>query len=197
VFTEKIRRTINSSIPLLVNKNKMNAQNEYSVFLVDDDKMFLTSLKNNIQKHFGPKLKVSGYSSGEECLQHIFQVRPLDVPPDIVILDYNLKDATHPNAKDGIEVLNELKSISDDTVVIMLSGQEKRDVVIDSIKNGAYKYITKNKNTFLHTQSVLKRAIENIKRAKENNKYLKWNLYFGLFIISLILLDVIRYMLIH
>ena len=60
----------------------MNTQNEYSVFLVDDDKMFLTSLKNSLQKQFGGLLKISEFTTGEECIENIKDTT------DIVILDY-------------------------------------------------------------------------------------------------------------
>jgi len=171
----------------------MNAQGEYSVFLVDDDKMFLTSLKNSLQQKFGSLLKVSEYSTGEECMQHIFKHHPMDDRPDIVILDYYLNDAKHPEAADGIKVLRELKSTSKDIIVIMLSGQDKLQVAMDSIKNGAFEYIAKSESAFIRTQNTLKNAIDNIKSARENSKYLRWNLYLGVFIIAIILLDVIWY----
>jgi DNA-binding NtrC family response regulator len=150
----------------------MNTNAEYSVFLVDDDKMFLTSVKNSLRQKFGPRLRISSYSTGEECLQHIFQFHPMDRPPDIVILDYNLKDEDHPDAVNGMKVLKELKYISDDTVVIMLSGQDKMKLANDFIESGAYAYIEKRGNAFLRVQSTIISAMENIKQARENNKNL-------------------------
>jgi two-component system, OmpR family, response regulator len=172
----------------------MNVHAEYSVFLVDDDKMFLTSLKNSLQQKFGSLLNVSAYNTGEECMEHIFQFHPLDAPPDIVILDYNLNDEEHPDAADGMEVLKELKSISNDTRVIMLSGQDTLQIAKDALKNGAYEYIAKGENAFFNTENILKNAIEEIKSTRENNKYLRWNRNMGIFIIAMILLDVIRYL---
>jgi two-component system response regulator AtoC len=171
----------------------MKTQPEYSVFLVDDDKMFLTSLKHNLQQKFGSLLKVSSYTTGEACIEHIFQFHPLDKPPDIVILDYDLKDDTHPNAVDGMKVLKELKSISDDTLVIMLSGQDTLKIAKDALKNGAYEYIAKDECTFFHTQNILKIAMEEIKSTRKNNKYLKRTRNMGILIISMILFDIIRY----
>jgi two-component system OmpR family response regulator len=171
----------------------MNAKGEYSVFLVDDDKMFLASLKNSLKQKFGSILKVSEYSTGEECLQHIFQFHPLDDRPDIVILDYYLNDEKHPEAADGMKVLKELKSVSNDIIVIMLSGQDKLQVAMDSVKNGAFEYIAKSESAFVRTQNTLKNAIDSIKSARENSKYLRWNLYMGIFIILMILLDILWY----
>lgn len=171
----------------------MKTHAEYSVCLVDDDKMFLTSLKHDLQQKFGSLLKVSAYTTGEECIKHIFQFHPFDVFPDIVILDYILKDDTHPDAADGMKVLKELKSISDDTLVIMLSGQDTPKIARDALKNGAYEYIAKGKCAFYHTQNILKNAMEEIKSIRENNKYLRWNRNMGIFILVIILFDILRY----
>jgi two-component system OmpR family response regulator len=165
----------------------MNGQGEYSVFLVDDDKMFLTSLKNSLQQQFGKQLKVSEYGTGEECIQNI------DTHPDIIILDYYLNDDKHPDAMDGIKVMKEIKSISKDIIVIILSGQDKLQVAIDSIKNGAYEYIAKSESAFVRIQNTIKNAIGNVKSERENNKYFKWNITLAIIIISIILIDVIWY----
>ncbi len=165
----------------------MEAKNEYSVFLVDDDKMFLASLKNSLQQQFGASLKVSEYATGEECIQNI------DNAPDIVILDYFLNDEDHPDAMDGIKVLREIKSASKDITVIMLSGQDKLQVAIDSIKNGAYEYIAKSESAFVRIQNTLKNALDNIKSERENNKFFKWNMTLAIVIVAIILIDVIWY----
>jgi len=169
----------------------MNTQNEYSVFLVDDDKMFLTLLKNNLQQQFGRLLKISEYTTGEECVKNI------DSPPDIVILDYYLNDEDHPDAMNGISVMQEIKSASKDSIVIMLSGQDKLQVAIDCVKNGAYEYIVKSESAFVRIQNTLKNATENIKAARENNKFFKWNITMAVIIISIILIDVIWYYSFH
>ena len=165
----------------------MNGQGEYSVFLVDDDKMFLTSLKNSLLQQFGKSLKVSEFATGEECIDKI------DDHPDIVILDYYLNDGEHPGAMDGIKVMREIKSISKDIIVIILSGQDKLQVAIDSVKNGAYEYIAKSESAFIRIQNTIKNAMENVKAARENNKYFKWNITLAVVIISIILIDVIWY----
>ncbi len=165
----------------------MEVKNEYSVYLVDDDKMFLAALKNSLMQQFGTSLQVSEYTNGEECIENISN------PPDIVILDYYLNDTEHPDAMDGLKVLKEIKSASKDCVVIMLSGQDKLQVAIDSVKNGAYEYIAKSESAFVRIQNTMKNAIENIKSERENNKYFKWNISLAIVIVSIILIDVIWY----
>ncbi len=165
----------------------METRDTYSIFLVDDDAMYLASLKNSLQQQFGSLLKIFEYKSGEECMEHI------DDTTDIVILDYYLNDGEHPGAMDGMKVLKEIKAISKDIVVIMISGQDKLQVAIDSIKNGANDYVAKTESAFICIQTMLKNALENVKSVKENNKFLKWNIALAIIIVAIILIDVIWY----
>jgi two-component system, OmpR family, response regulator len=186
VFDEKKEKRYVLEVPLKKMKS-MNAQNEYSVFLVDDDKMFLAALRNSIEQQFGASFKVYEYTTGEECVQHI------DNPPDIVILDYYLSDKEHPDAMNGLKVLREIKSVSKDITVIILSGQDKLQVAIDSVKNGAYEYIAKSESAFVRIQNTLKNVVENLKSERESSKYYKWNISMAIVIATIILIDVIWY----
>lgn len=117
----------------------------------------------------------------------------VDDTTDIVILDYYLNDGEHPGAMDGMRVLKEIRAISKDIVVIMISGQDKLQVAIDSIKNGANDYIAKTESAFIRIQNTLKNALENVKSARENNKFLKWNIVLAIVIVAIVLIDVIWY----
>ena len=169
----------------------MKNQNEYTVYLVDDDKMFLASLKNSIQQQFGSMFAIKEFANGEECLQK------LDEEPDIVVLDYYLNDEEHPDAMDGLKILKEIKTASKDSLVIMLSGQDKLQVALDSIKNGAYEYIAKSESAMVRIQNTMKNAMETINSAKENSNYMKWNISLGFIIVLIVLFDIVWYYSIH
>jgi two-component system, OmpR family, response regulator len=171
----------------------MNTQNTYSVFLVDDDKMFLTSLRNNLQQKFGNALKISEFSSGEECLESMEKHKNENSPPDIVILDYYLNNEAHPDAINGVKVLTEIKSMSDDTTVIMLSGEDKMQVAIDCVKHGAYEYVVKSESAFIRIEQAMKNSMETIQSAKKSTTYFRANIVFALIILAIILVDVIWY----
>jgi two-component system, OmpR family, response regulator len=165
----------------------METQKQYSVFLVDDDRMFLTSLKNTLQKQFGSLLKISEFTTGEECIQNVNNTT------DIVVLDYYLNDDNNPDTLDGIKVLRKIKSESKNTTVIILSGQDKLQVALDSLRNGAYEYIAKSESAFVRIQNAIKNATENIRSTRESSKYLKFNISMAIIILAIILLDVIWY----
>jgi two-component system, OmpR family, response regulator len=145
----------------------MRPSSELSVFLVDDDKMFLTSLHHQLKEMFRSKTKIQSFSTGEECLKHLKE------KPDIIILDYYL-DGKYKDAMNGLEVLKKIMQVDSGTKVIMLSGQEKMEVAVDTIKHGAYDYIVKNDNVFIRTKLSIINAANAISVSKElkNFKFL-------------------------
>lgn len=159
-----------------------------SVFLVDDDRMFLSSLKYDLNDKFKSDIHISTFTSGEDCLKK-FQ----SGNADIVILDYYLNDDTHPDAMDGLELLKKIKSKSGDTTVIMLSAQDKLQIAIDSIKNGAYEYVAKSESTYVRMHNMIKNVVGNIRSERETRMHEKWNIVMGIFILLLILFDIIYY----
>ncbi len=163
------------------------SRDSYSIFLVDDDKMFLSSLKNTLNQQFRSGVEVSTFSNGEECLKNI------EANPDIVVLDYYLNDDQNPHAMDGMEVLKKIKETSGDSMVIMLSGQDKLQVALDSIKNGAYEYIAKSESAFVRIQNLVKNSIKNIKEARENKIYQKWNVIMAVTVFIVLFVDLLYY----
>jgi len=91
------------------------------VFVVDDDPFIL----NLVQKRFdGDEMSVFTFSYGEECLKQLSQ------NPELIILDYIFykKDV---EVMGGMEIFMRIKEYNEDIPVIMLSGQEKGDLVLE------------------------------------------------------------------
>jgi two-component system OmpR family response regulator len=170
----------------LINQN-MRDNKTYTVALVDDNKMFLDTLKASLLTKFGKVLSVYEYDSGEACIQNI------DNHPDIVVLDYYLNSAEHPDAMNGIKLLKEIKSHSKDIMVIMLSGQDTMQVAIDAIKHGAYDYIAKSESAFIRIQNTISNGMENISSARKNGKYFTWNISLAVIILLIVTIDFIWY----
>lgn len=119
------------------------------LFLVDDEPIQNEMLKDYLAERFLFELKT--FDNGEDALQH------MNLNPEIVILDYHLS-ANRQGVKNGVEVLQAMKEASPDTQVIMLSGQDKIEVAIDTMKYGAYDYIVKGESAF----SRIENAVNNI-----------------------------------
>ncbi len=104
------------------------------IFVVDDDPL-ITSLVAARLENDGYRVRVFAY--GEECLS------ALDENPDLIILDfYFLKDGTVP--MNGMEIFDRISEIAPGIPVIMLSAQEKGEVVLEFARKGISDYVIKD-----------------------------------------------------
>ncbi len=161
-------------------------QSTQYVFLVDDEPIQNEMLKDYLSEKFEYKIKT--YDTGEGA------VKDLNLNPAIVVLDYHL-NAHLPNAQNGVEVLKSIKSINPDTKVIMLSGQDKIEVAVESIKHGAYDYVIKGETAFNRMENIINNIDElsNIKAANKAYRNVIIGLVIGLIaIICLSLFMVMR-----
>ena len=85
--------------------------------------------------------------------------------PDIAVIDVKLDKGD----KDGIDLLKKIKKITDLVPVIMISGHANVEMAVESLKLGAYEFITK---PFAPEQllNFISRGLENISLKKENVK---------------------------
>ncbi len=106
------------------------------IFVVEDEIMFGKMLQKGLETE-NPDYDISVFTTGKEFLDNLHQ------NPHIVTLDYNLPDIT------GLELLQEIKKYNPDISVIVLSGQEKVDVVVNAYDLGADRYIVKNEKAIV------------------------------------------------
>lgn len=116
------------------------------IYLVEDEKFF-SSIALQMLKSMGYH-NVAQYYSGKDIRLNLYK------NPDIVILDHNLGD------ENGIEILREIKSVNPNIEVIFLSGQEEMQVAINSLKYGAFDYVTKNEECFEKLKKTLNKLQE-------------------------------------
>ncbi|NCX95685.1 MAG: response regulator [Chitinophagia bacterium] len=139
------------------------SQKKKYIFLVDDEPIQNEMLKDYISERYDYECRT--YESGETALKDI------GLNPSIVVLDYHL-NAHLPDAQDGLEVLKAVKSACPGTHVIMLSGQDKIEVAVDSMKYGAYDYVIKGETAFARMENVINNIVE-IQNIKDLNKMLR------------------------
>lgn len=136
------------------------ATNKRYIFLVDDEPIQNEMLKDFLNERFVYDIKT--FDSGEQMLQN------MHLNPEIVVLDYHLS-AHKENAKNGVEILKAIKHHHPDTQVLIISGQDKIDVAVDSMKYGAYDYVVKGETAFSRTENILNNISE-LHKAKAINK---------------------------
>lgn len=144
----------------------MKTQDKFWIYIADDDELFSESLKHMLDSKWQNTIKTKVFQTGEDLLKHISQEQP-----EIIILDYIL-NSRFPYAMDGSYVLQKLKQMYPEIKVIMLSGQSKIQIALDSIQNGAFDYIIKNDNVFLKTQNTVKKAMQVISDSEKTKKSL-------------------------
>ena len=120
------------------------------ILLIDDDNQAQSVLKMTLPSQFN----VISSLEGKHGLELI---RKED--PDLVLLDINLPDM------DGIEVLRQINAIPDAPPVIMLSGTNKTQIVVEAIKCGAVNYVVKP----FELQKLISLLLQNLqKRVRKN-----------------------------
>jgi CheY-like chemotaxis protein len=106
------------------------------IYIVDDDP-FINTL---VVKRFNSEdYAVEAFETGEECLD------ALDNNPDLIILDYLFtgKDLIF---SDGMQIFEKIRQLKPQIPVILLSGQEKGEVVLEFARKGVFDYIVKDNN---------------------------------------------------
>lgn len=101
-----------------------------NVLFVDDEAGFLDIIIKRIRKRH---IDASGVSDGEQALERIAEGNF-----DVVVLDVQM-----PGSKNGIKVLEEIKSRWPLIEVIMLTGHAMLDAARAGMDNGAFDYIVK------------------------------------------------------
>jgi len=124
-----------------------NKPDQPLIFVVDDDIAFCKLLERELQREGYVNIEV--FNNGNDCLSALHK------SPDIVFLDYRLEPQC-----DGLVVLKNIKDLSHDNFVIMLTAAEKIELAIDSLRIGAYDYIVKNERAFVKIKNRIKKIIK-------------------------------------
>jgi DNA-binding NtrC family response regulator len=99
------------------------------VLIVDDEERFRITLRKLLSAN---GLETNAVGSGREAIEELKQQ-----PYDVILLDVKMPEM------DGIEALAELKKISKNVEVIILTGHASVDVAVEIMRLGGYEYLLK------------------------------------------------------
>lgn len=102
------------------------------VLLIEDDELFRESIIDYLDEEY----EVLAADSAEEALRLL-----KEQSPELALLDINLP------GMDGMEFLKKVKPLESNLPVIMLTASESIPKVVESVKLGAYDYLTKPLDT--------------------------------------------------
>lgn len=116
------------------------------IFIVDDD-AFINMLV--VKRFTSEGFKLEAYESGEDCLKAI------DKNPDLIILDY-LFVKENQAFMNGMEIFDKIRELKPSIPVIMLSGQDRGEVVLELARKGIDDYVIKDNNLLdnLHSSII-------------------------------------------
>ncbi|MFM9051314.1 MAG: response regulator, partial [Bacteroidota bacterium] len=106
------------------------------IFIVEDDQFLNSIIRMTLEKM--DNVEVHAFTDPQDCITN------LHLNPDIVSIDYLMP------GMNGIDLMEKIKNYNQDIHCIMVSGQEKLDVVIDTYRRGAIDYIIKNENSVVN-----------------------------------------------
>jgi DNA-binding NtrC family response regulator len=160
------------------------AGKQKTLFIIDDDVTNSDLLKKYLSDKF--RFNIISFTSGDEALRNI------NIPPDIVILDYNMNRIS-ANALNGTEILKQVLHARPKTSVIIMGGQEKTEIASEVFRYGAYDYITKNPTGFMRIENALK----HIQKAMHKKRVLRTyqELFFAL--LSMVIVAIVLFILLR
>jgi two-component system, OmpR family, response regulator len=124
--------------------------NQKRIFIVDDDP-FINML---VVKRFTTEgYTMEAYETGEECLTALHK------NPNLIILDYLFVNE-NGESMNGMEVFDEIKKVKPEIPVIMLSGQDKGEIVLELARKGIDDYIIKDNNLLDNLSIAIKELFE-------------------------------------
>ena len=106
----------------------MTAENR-RILIIDDERTILLTLQALLSRHGYQPETAATASYGLRALQKN--------PPAVVLLDLQLPDA------DGLQMLDQIKREHPETQVIIVTAHDSLSNAIESIKRGAYHFISK------------------------------------------------------
>ena len=131
----------------------MKDQKTFRVFIVEDDLWYSSMLEYYLS--LNPDYEIQKFDTASAFLAKIHE------KPEVITLDYSLPDMN------GDQLLIQIKEISPDSKVIIISGQEDVKVALDLLKKGAYDYIVKDEDAKDRLWNTINNLRENVQLKQE------------------------------
>ncbi|MGI8640870.1 MAG: sigma-54-dependent transcriptional regulator [Pyrinomonadaceae bacterium] len=132
----------------ITQRKKLNYMNKPNVLVVEDEELMRSILRQLLE---GEGCRVFTADSAENALE-IFSTNEIAV----TLTDIKM------SKMDGIELLDQIKTIDDEAIVIIMTAYSSVDSAIAALRKGAYDYVTKP-----FVNEYLLRTIKNAIRTKE------------------------------
>jgi DNA-binding NtrC family response regulator len=140
-----------------------------SILIIDDQEDILFSAKMLLKKHFDTIYTLNNPKNVVQLLAE------KDI--DLVLLDMNYRIGFE-DGKEGIYLLKEIKKLSPNTVVILMTAFGKVETAVESLKLGAFDYILKPWDNEKMLETIKNGIQESRKLVTKNSKNDEESSYF-------------------
>ncbi|MBK7965292.1 MAG: sigma-54-dependent Fis family transcriptional regulator [Bacteroidetes bacterium] len=127
--------------------------NAGKIFIIEDDTMIATLIRQCLSKF--DQFESTHFINAEDCINSLHEM------PDIVIIDYNLP------GMDGLTFMKKVKELCPSALIIINSGQEDVNVVVECYQNGANEYILKNEKMIANIENAVRNLSMQVTLRKE------------------------------
>jgi len=130
--------------------DRVESRTDNLIFVVDDDPVVTTLVSNRLE---AGGYRVRSFAYAEDCMAALGEI------PDLIILDYYfLKEGAVP--MNGMEAYDQITRLAPGIPVIMLSAQEKGEVVLEFARKGIADYVIKDTDLIENLQMAVKEILE-------------------------------------
>ncbi len=133
----------------------------FTVCLIEDNKLYLQGLVFQIKNSI-PNIKLSGFSRSSTFMQNLRH------KPEIAIVDFNLDERSEI---EGIKLIQELKSQSPKTKIIVLTGEKSKAVEEECRDEGVFDYVIKEDKAIESIAEEIKTIMDSMLRKMEKQAF--------------------------
>ncbi|MBI4387334.1 MAG: hybrid sensor histidine kinase/response regulator [Elusimicrobia bacterium] len=128
------------------------------ILVVDDDAHLRESLRDNLELE---EYQITEAGSGQEALKAV-----VTDFYDVILMDYNLADAT------GIQVIQQIRKVNTESQILMMTAHASLDTVIKAIQESVYDFLVKPVD-FQYLKRTISKCVEKLRLQQENQRLIK------------------------
>ena len=144
-----------------------------TIICVDDDRLVLISLRDQLMRVVGDEFEVELAESGEDALDMLEEIQEEGDDIPLIICDQNLPDIQ------GSELLKKIHQTHPDTRKILLTGETNPDAILQAINQvNLYRYIAKpwdKTDLSLTVREALRSYLQDRQLIEQNRKLIQIN----------------------
>ncbi|MDB5257792.1 MAG: response regulator [Chitinophagaceae bacterium] len=157
----------------------------YNIILLDTDAKHANMIKDHLTKYSEYSIHV--FTEAATCIAQLPQLKP-----SVIFLDAELKhDAV--SMQEDTALLFHLKELSPDSEIVLYSGEEKLELILDQVKHGVHGFAIKSTNTKAKAEILLLSAIRHYKKSKEASFYKKLTILLVIVLIAVVIFGIVAY----